>query len=209
MHLPPLPSPAFAGYYSSGDVTIAGDVVIASGVILRADPGYCIRLGEGVCVGLGAILHANQGNILVQAGTILGAGVLVIGWADIGERACIGSAVTLFKATIAPGEMVAPGSLLGDWGRMPASSPTSTLRPEAPSPPSNPAPTNFSPETIAPDPTSAKNPGNETRNDRSPENNSPHNSPTSATETPPSNLSQPGVVYGKEYFLQMRTALFS
>lgn len=234
MHLPVLHSPAFSGYYHSGDVTIAGDVVIAAGVILRADPGCCIRLEAGVCVGLGAILHAHQGNIIVQGGAILGAGVLVMGWADIGQRACVGSAVTLFKVTIAPGEVVAPGSLLGDRGRMP-DSPFDTAEIKTEIKTENDRST---PQTDIPDPfwdplAAGKKP-------LANSNASPHPSPEPPSETPPEqpreefleestapNVSEPQsaspplseprspqvtqttVVYGKDYFLQMRTALFS
>lgn len=231
MHLPVLHSPAFSGYYHSGDVTIAGDVVIAAGVILRADPGCCIRLEAGVCVGLGAILHAHQGNIIVQGGAILGAGVLVMGWADIGQRACVGSAVTLFKVTIAPGEVVAPGSLLGDRGRMP-DSPFDTAEIKTEIKTENDRST---PQTDIPDPfwdplAAGKKP-------LANSNASPHPSPEPPSETQPReefleestapNVSEPQsaspplseprspqvtqttVVYGKDYFLQMRTALFS
>lgn len=234
MHLPVLHSPAFSGYYHSGDVTIAGDVVIAAGVILRADPGCCIRLEAGVCVGLGAILHAHQGNIIVQGGAILGAGVLVMGWADIGQRACVGSAVTLFKVTIAPGEVVAPGSLLGDRGRMP-DSPFDTAEIKTEIKTENDRST---PQTDIPDPfwdplAAGKKPLTNS-------NASPHPSPEPPSETLPEqpkeefleestapNVSEPQsaspplseprspqvtqttVVYGKDYFLQMRTALFS
>jgi carbon dioxide concentrating mechanism protein CcmN len=227
MHLPPLHSPGFSGYYSSGDVTIAGDVVIAAGVILRADPGCFIRLEEGVCVGLGAILHAHQGNIIVHGGAILGSGVLVMGWAEIGQRACVGSAVTLFQVTIAPGEVVAPGSLLGDRGRMPdmpcdttqtdtahndRSMPPTGL-PDAPSDPlaeeTKPAADPNAIENPSPDPSTAQRSDSVSPTiSEFPSSSSPSPDPSEPDSRSPQ-VTQTTVVYGKDYFLQMRTALFS
>lgn len=107
---------------------------MGSGVILRANPGCSIRIQAGVCLGLGVILHASEGNILVAAEAILGAGVLVIGWAEVGQRACIGSSVTLMNVSIAPGQMVAPGSLLGQWGRVSEPEPNPDRRDDRPHP---------------------------------------------------------------------------
>jgi carbon dioxide concentrating mechanism protein CcmN len=94
---------------------------MGNGVILQANPGYYIRIHAGVCLGLGVILHASEGNIIVSSEAILGSGVLVVGWAEVGQRACIGSCVTLINVSIGPGQIVAPGSLLGQRGRVPDS----------------------------------------------------------------------------------------
>ena len=94
---------------------------MGNGVILQANPGYYIRIHAGVCLGLGVILHASEGNIIVSSEAILGSGVLVVGWAEVGPRACIGSSVTLINVAIGPGQIVAPGSLLGQRGRVPDS----------------------------------------------------------------------------------------
>ena len=244
MHLPVLHSPAFSGYYHCGDVTIAGDVVIAAGVILRADPGCCIRLEAGVCVGLGAILHAHQGNIIVQGGAILGAGVLVMGWADIGQRACVGSAVTLFQVTIAPGEVVAPGSLLGDRGRMPDSpfdtaeikteiktqNDRSTPQTDIPDPfwdplaagkkpladPNASLHPSLEPPSETPPEQPTEQPTEQPREEFLEESTAPNVSEPQSASPPSSEphprspqVTQTTVVYGKDYFLQMRTALFS
>lgn len=145
MHLPPLPVPVISDYYVSGDVTIAGDVAMASGVILRATPGYRIVLGEGVCVGLGCILHACEGDIIVRAGAILGAGVLLMGWAEVGRRACLGSAVTLFRGRVDAGQVIMPGALLGETGSSGMQKP-----PDSWDPPPYPSPNSTIPKSTPP-----------------------------------------------------------
>ena len=118
MNLPPLQSPISASYHASGDVAIATDAVIAPGVVLMSDPSAQIIVGSGACLGLGVVLHANQGAIVIEAGASLGAGVLVVGSCRIGTQACIGASTTLHNASVPPGQLVAPGSLLGQAGRM-------------------------------------------------------------------------------------------
>lgn len=117
MNLPPLQSPISASYHASGDVAIATDAVIAPGVVLMADPSAQIIIGAGACLGLGVVLHASQGAIVVEAGVSLGAGVLVVGRCRIGTQACVGASTTLHNVSVPPGQLVAPGSLLGETGR--------------------------------------------------------------------------------------------
>ncbi|MGA1410690.1 MAG: hypothetical protein ACO37W_13255 [Prochlorotrichaceae cyanobacterium] len=209
MHLPPLSSPVISGYYSSGDVSIAGDVVMGSGVILQANPGYCIRLHDGVCLGLGVILHASEGNIIVSPGAILGAGVLVVGWAEIGTRACIGSAATLFKTTIASGQMVTPGSLLGQRGR----SSEAEGRHDRPEDHPHTVPGSFSlghpPQTADPEPRdSATAAAPEPQKSSQATTQQTSNSQTTDHPPQPPTPKKNTVVYGKDYFLQMRFAMF-
>ena len=100
-----------------GDVTIHPSAAIATGVILQADPNSRIEIAAGACLGMGVIVHSSNGPLTIGAGANLGAGVLAIGKCSIGENACIGAATTLFNASVDPQQIVAPGSLLGDWGR--------------------------------------------------------------------------------------------
>ena len=101
----------------SGDVTIHPMATIAPGVMLQADPGCRLGVGAGVCVGIGAILHAHGGNLMIEAGVTLGSGVLIVGQVTVGENACIGSAVTILNQSIAPRQIVTSGSLIGDDSR--------------------------------------------------------------------------------------------
>ncbi|HEY9835731.1 MAG TPA: hypothetical protein V6D27_02340 [Vampirovibrionales bacterium] len=146
MYLPPLQPNRNPNIYMSGDVTIDEGAAIASGVILQASPGTRIEIAAGVCIGRGSILQACQGNLIIEEGATLGAGVLAIGTGKIGTHACIGSSTTLLHPTIASHEVIPPGSLLGDESRQwsEAQSP-----PPAPDPgPASPA----SPKPVAPDP---------------------------------------------------------
>lgn len=103
--------------YVSGEVTIDPSAAIAPGAILQATPNSRIAIAAGVCIGMGSVLHAHDGILEIGSGAILGAGVLVVGAGKIGENACIGSATTIFNCSIEPGQVVAPGSLIGDTSR--------------------------------------------------------------------------------------------
>jgi carbon dioxide concentrating mechanism protein CcmN len=117
MHVLPLhPSKNFDAYIS-GEVTIAPSVAIAPGVIIQASPNSRIVIKAGVCIGMGAILHAHEGSLEVEAGATLGAGVLVVGKGKIGANACIGATATILNRSIEPGQVVAAGSLIGDESR--------------------------------------------------------------------------------------------
>lgn len=100
-----------------GDVSIDDSVAIASGVILQADINCRLIIHAGVCIGMGAILHAHHGNIEVHSGVVLGAGVLIIGKAKIGNNTCIGSTTTIWNADVAPDRIIPSGSVIGNSGR--------------------------------------------------------------------------------------------
>lgn len=116
--------------YQSGEVTIDPSAAIGLGVILQAPPNSKIIIAAGVCIGMGTVLHAADGILEIEAGAILGAGVLVVGAGKIGTNACIGSATTILNCSIEPGQVIAPGSLIGDNSRSeeepPAANPTTT-----------------------------------------------------------------------------------
>lgn len=113
-------------------MSIDPSAAIAPGVILRAAPDGKIVIASGACIGMGSILHAHQGTLEVEAGAILGAGVLVVGKGKIGANACIGSASTIWNNSIEPWQVVPATSVVGDKGRQPADdSSTSTSPPSA------------------------------------------------------------------------------
>lgn len=117
MPLPPLEPISNSHFCKSGDVTIHASAAIAPGAILQADPDSRIIINAGVCIGMGAILHAHQGILEVETGATIGASVLVVGKGKIGANACIGSATTIWNSSVAPAQVVPPSSLLGDTGR--------------------------------------------------------------------------------------------
>ncbi len=101
-----------------GEVSVDPRAAIAPGVLLLATPQSQIVIHAGVCIGMGAVLHAHQGTLVVEEGAILGAGVLVVGSGTIGARACIGPVSTLINYSVKSDTVVAPGSLLGDESRV-------------------------------------------------------------------------------------------
>jgi carbon dioxide concentrating mechanism protein CcmN len=100
-----------------GDVIIHPSAVIATGVILQAATNGKIVIGAGVCLGMGSILQVNEGTLEIEAGANLGAGFLMVGQGKIGANACIGSATTVFNCSVAPGQVIPSGSILGDTSR--------------------------------------------------------------------------------------------
>lgn len=104
-------------FYISGDVVIQDGAVIAPGVLIQADPGSQIIIRAGVCIGIGSILHAHDGLVEIGEGANIGAEVLLIGQVLIGAKACIGSATTILNSVIERGQVVPPGSLIGDTSR--------------------------------------------------------------------------------------------
>ena len=117
MYLSPLQPISNSHFYVSGNVTIHPSAAIAPGVLLQADPESQIIIAAGVCVGMGAILHAHQGILEVEEGANIGAGVLIVGKGKIGTNACIGSMTTVLDSSVGWGEVVPPGSLIGDASR--------------------------------------------------------------------------------------------
>jgi carbon dioxide concentrating mechanism protein CcmN len=121
MSLPPLQLQlrpiSTSHFYISGDVTIQDGVAIAPGVLIQADSNSRVIIKTGACIGIGSILHAHQGTVEVGEGANVGAEVLLIGQVTIGANACIGSATTIFNSSIEWGQVVPPGSLIGDASR--------------------------------------------------------------------------------------------
>ncbi len=125
-----------------GDVIIHPSAVIAPGVILQAATNSKIVIGAGVCLGMGSILQVSEGILEIEAGANLGAGFLMVGEGKIGTNACIGAATTVFNSSVARGQVIPPGSILGDGSRQVAELSTQEVQlidnpieqPEAPEP---------------------------------------------------------------------------
>jgi carbon dioxide concentrating mechanism protein CcmN len=128
--------------YISGEVNIHPSAVLAPGVILQAAANSRIIIGAGVCIGMGSILQVNEGTLEIEAGANLGAGFLMVGQGKIGASACIGAATTVFNCSVAPGQVVPPGSILGDDSRQ-----TGEAEPQSPSPSTSTNTSTDTPET--------------------------------------------------------------
>ncbi|NHC35873.1 hypothetical protein [Scytonema millei] len=135
MSLSPLHPIGNFNSHISGEVIIDRTAAIAPGVVFHADPNSKIIIAAGVCIGMGVVLHAHDGNLEIETGVNLGAGVLVVGKATIGANACIGAATTIFNCSVAPKQVIPPGSLLGDTSRHLTAD--STVEVEAPTPPAD------------------------------------------------------------------------
>ena len=113
-YLPPLEPIGDFRSYVCGDVVIDETAAIASGVLIQADLGSRITIAAGVCIGMGAVIHAQSGLLEICAGANLGAGVLVYGTSKIGEGCCIGASSSIVRAEIAKGAIVPPCSLIAN-----------------------------------------------------------------------------------------------
>ena len=138
MYVSPLQLLSNSQIYVSGDVTVDEGAAIAPGVILKAEPDSKIAIASGACIGMGTILHARGGTLIVEAGVILGTGVLVVGSGKIGVNACIGSGATILNPSIENSQMLAAGSLIGDDSRQVTATPDA---PELAPPPVEVSPT--------------------------------------------------------------------
>jgi carbon dioxide concentrating mechanism protein CcmN len=145
MYLPPLQLNRDLKTCVSGDVEIDPSAAIAPGVILQAEPDSRIKIAPGVCIGMGAILHARGGAIEVETGAVIGAGVLAIGQVKIGANACIGATTTIIDRSIAAQQVVSPGSLVGETGR-PSADPSNATKESEVTPP-NPQPKDLTQES--------------------------------------------------------------
>ena len=117
MYSPPLQPLCNPQSYVSGDVTIDPSAIIGPGVLLAAEPNSRIVIAAGVCIGMGTIIHAQEGSLEIESGAVLGAGVLVVGAGKIGANACIGSSTTLLHSSVESKQVISSGSLIGDKSR--------------------------------------------------------------------------------------------
>lgn len=114
MSLQPLYLPHESQVRVIGDVQIDSTAAIAPGVILHAAPGCCIVVSGGVCIGMGSIIKAYDGNIQLDEGVSLGPGVLIMGMSHLGANVCIGGISTIWHTDVNALTVIPAGSVLGD-----------------------------------------------------------------------------------------------
>lgn len=107
---------AHALYYVHGDVDVDGEVAIAPGVILIAEPGSRLIISQGACIGTDVIIRARQGDLIIEPEASIGSGVLIVGYGRIGAQACVGSGSTLLNPHLSPRAVIAPRSLATEVG---------------------------------------------------------------------------------------------
>lgn len=215
MRLPPLPLIRDAHFCVSGHVTIHPSAVIAPSVMLQADPGSHLIIAEGVCIGVGSILHAHQGILEIEAGVTLGRGVLIIGSGKIGANACIGSASTIFNGSVLSGQSIPPGSLIGDGSRQVAIGSSSEAQMASePAPTQAPPPIGGGAASPAPPASSSSEPTSEQDSVSQPGSSQetqsePPTSPTASSSSPKSAHSSPSkMIYGQAYLERMMITMF-
>ena len=190
MYLSPLQLSSNSQILMSGDVVVNDGAAIAPGVILQADPGSRLSIAAGACIGMGAILHAREGNLDIGAGVILGAGVLVVGSGTIGANACIGAAATLIDPCIPQMQILPAGSLLGDSSRQ-------IIAEDAP------------PETTAAAAPAVEPPQKEEIKLETPPETAAEPSPESnGAQPPPQPAEGPTILYGQAHIHQLLGTLF-
>lgn len=201
MYLSPLQLSSNSQILMSGDVVVNEGAAIAPGVILQADSGSRISIAAGACIGMGVILHAREGTLEIEAGVILGAGVLVVGAGKIGANACIGAGTTLIDPCIDQMQIMPAGSLMGDTSRQASASATSASATSAPT----------SPET----PEATTPPVDRPIEPPSPPQTPPQTAPETAADAPESTAAeppQPGeiptILYGQAHINRLLGTLF-
>ncbi len=200
MYLSPLQLSSNSQIFMSGDVVVNESAAIAPGVILQADPGSRISIAAGACIGMGAILHAREGDLDIGAGVILGAGVLVVGAGTIGENACIGAATTLINPSIDKLQILPAGSLIGDTSRQVPAEATAKAAPEPETPEASTPPVEPPVDRqIEPEP--AQTPP-QTPPETAPEQ------PSDAASEQPQPANSPTILYGQAHINQLLGTLF-
>ncbi|PHV62144.1 hypothetical protein WEU38_08640 [Cyanobacterium aponinum AL20118] len=117
MSLPILQASTNQTTHVRGDVMIDSSVMIAVGVILNATPGNKIIIHSGVCLGMGTVITAHDGDVEIKPNAILGAGCLIFGHCIIGSQASLGSSVTVYNVNVDAGDVIPAGSIRGDRTR--------------------------------------------------------------------------------------------
>jgi len=117
MPLPILQPSTYETTHVRGNVTVDSSAMIAMGVILNATPGNKIVIHGGVCLGMGTVITAYDGDIEIKPNAILGAGCLVFGHCVIGSQASLGASVTVYNINVDAGDVISAGSIRGDRTR--------------------------------------------------------------------------------------------
>jgi carbonic anhydrase/acetyltransferase-like protein (isoleucine patch superfamily) len=85
-------------------VTLGARTNIQDGAVLHADPGFPLRLGDGVSVGHRAVLH----GCTVEDDVLVGMGAVVLNGASVGAGSLIAAGAVVLEGTqIPPGSLVA------------------------------------------------------------------------------------------------------
>ena len=80
------------------EIVIGRDSNVQDGAILHADPGFACRVGDGVTIGHGAIVHGAR----VGSGSLVGMGARLLNGADVGEQCLVAAGALVPEGFSAP-----------------------------------------------------------------------------------------------------------
>ena len=86
-------------------VSVGADSNIQDGAVLHADPGYPARLGDGVSVGHGAVLH----GCTVEDGCLIGMNATVLNGAVVGAGSLVAANALVPEGTVIPQRSLVAG----------------------------------------------------------------------------------------------------
>lgn len=86
-------------------VVVGADSNIQDGAVLHADPGFPARIGDGVSVGHGAVLH----GCTVEAGCLIGMNATVLNGAVIGAGSLVAANALVPEGTVVPPRSLVAG----------------------------------------------------------------------------------------------------
>ncbi|MBN1954345.1 MAG: gamma carbonic anhydrase family protein [Anaerolineae bacterium] len=89
-----------------GEIVVGPQTNVQDLVVIHADAGQPCRLGAGVTVGHGAVLHGAT----VENGALIGIGAIVLDGAVIGEEAVIGAGSLVVAGAVIPPRSLALGT---------------------------------------------------------------------------------------------------
>ena len=84
-------------------ITIGPGSNVQDGVIMHVDPGYSLKIGAGVTVGHGAIVHGAT----IGDNALIGMGAIILNGAVVGQNSLVGA-----NALVTEGKVYPPDSLI-------------------------------------------------------------------------------------------------
>jgi carbonic anhydrase/acetyltransferase-like protein (isoleucine patch superfamily) len=93
------------------DLVLGQDSNVQDGSVVHADPGYPVRVGDGVTIGHGVIVHGAT----IGANSLIGMGSVILNGAQIGRNCLIGARSLITENKVIPdGSVVmgAPGRIM-------------------------------------------------------------------------------------------------
>jgi carbonic anhydrase/acetyltransferase-like protein (isoleucine patch superfamily) len=86
------------------DISVGAGSDVQDNAVLHADPGFPVRVGDGVVIGHGAVVH----GCTVEDGVLVGMGSTVLNGVRIGAGSLVAAGSVLLEGTqVPPGSMVA------------------------------------------------------------------------------------------------------